>query len=151
MARIYLASSWRNPDQPAAVETLRRVGHEVYDFRNPPSGAGFGWSEVDPNWQSWDAATYREMLKHPRSKAGFMADFNAMKWCNVCVLLLPCGRSAHLELGWCAGQGKKTIIWTKDGEEPELMALMATDICISKDEVLRKLGKYERAFCKEHT
>lgn len=159
MARIYLASSWRNADQPATVETLRRVGHKVYDFRNADYGpdlpkmgcGGFAWSEVDPDWQSWDAATYREKLKHPRSRQGFRADFDAMKWCNVCILLLPCGRSAHLELGWCAGQGKRTIIWTRDGEEPELMALMATDICISKDEVLRKLGKYERSFCKEHT
>ena len=27
--RIYVASSWRNPYQPAAVAALRSLGHEV--------------------------------------------------------------------------------------------------------------------------
>ncbi len=27
--RIYLASSWRNPMQPVAVQMLRGAGHEV--------------------------------------------------------------------------------------------------------------------------
>jgi len=35
---------------------------------------------------------------------------NALRWCEACVLLLPCGRSAHLELGWAAGAGKRTVV-----------------------------------------
>lgn len=31
--RIYVASSWRNLVQPGVVTILRRLGHEVYDFR----------------------------------------------------------------------------------------------------------------------
>src|SRR6266700_2939532 len=63
MARIYAASSWRNEDQPFIVEQLRRAGHEVYDFRNPPNGVGgFAWSQIDPDWQSWSARRYRELL-----------------------------------------------------------------------------------------
>lgn len=137
MAKIYLASSWRNPEQPAAVISLREAGHDVYDFRNPPGGIenGFRWSELDPNWESWTAAAYREKLKSPLAQQGFNSDFDGMKWADVGVLLLPCGRSAHLELGWMAGAGKRTIIWTKDGQEPELMALLASDICVSLEEV----------------
>jgi hypothetical protein len=135
MAKIYLASSWRNTMQPTVVGWLRDYGHGVYDFRNPVGQTGFAWSEVDPAWQTWDAATYREKLKHPRSEQGFKSDFDAMRWADVGILLLPCGRSAHLELGWMAGAGRKTIIITKDGEEPELMAKMADYICINFDEV----------------
>ena len=36
MARIYVASSWRNKYFPEVVECLRAEGHEVFDFRNPP-------------------------------------------------------------------------------------------------------------------
>lgn len=142
MSKIYLASSWRNPDQPAAVETLRNAGHEVYDFRNPPGGIpdGFRWSELDPQWTAWDAATYRAMLAKPLAQRGFHSDFDGMKWADAGILLLPCGRSAHLELGWMAGAGKRTIILTRDGEEPELMALLAGEICISMDEVLAALA-----------
>lgn len=140
--KIYLASSWRNPMQPNAVRVLRDAGHEVYDFRNPPDGIpnGFRWSELDPDWTSWKAATYRKMLGKPLAQQGFNSDFTGMKWADVGVLLLPCGRSAHLELGWMAGAGKRTIILTHDGEEPELMALLASEICISMDEVLASLA-----------
>ncbi len=134
--RIYVASSWRNPLQSEVVSALSSDGHQVYDFRNPsPSRRGFSWSEIDPNWKHWSAAGYRAALDHPIAKAGFASDFNAMKWADVFVLVLPCGRSAHLELGWAAGQGKQTMILTRDGEEPELMAKMCDHICTSLDEV----------------
>jgi hypothetical protein len=145
--KIYLASSWRNPDQPATVTALRDAGHYVYDFRNPPGGIpnGFRWSEVDPNWEAWSAAAYREKLKTPLAQRGFNSDFDGMKWADVGLLLLPCGRSAHLELGWMAGAGKRTAILTRDGQEPELMALLASTICVSLDEVLDWLASIDEA------
>jgi nucleoside 2-deoxyribosyltransferase len=141
MARIYLASSWRNPYQEWMVPLLRDQRHEVYDFKNPPNGVkGFAWSELDPNWQQWTAEEYREkLLTHPIAARGFMTDLRGMQWADTCLLVLPCGRSAHLEAGWFCGQGKRCIILTEDGQEPELMALMATHICVSFDEVLRVL------------
>jgi hypothetical protein len=139
MKRIYVASSWRNKFQPAIVEQLRDAGHEVYDFRAPFSTTAFAWSELDPEWQQWDAKRYRTALRMPRAREGFNADFGAMKWADIGLLVLPCGRSAHLELGWMAGVGKRTIILTRDGEEPELMALLASHICVSMSEVLTVL------------
>lgn len=140
MSRIYVASSWRNQYQPGIVAGLRECGHEVYDFRNPPHSTGFSWPDIGLDPATCTAAEYRHALRtHPRAAQGFMADFSAMRWADVCVLVLPCGRSAHLELGWMAGAGKRTIILTRDGEEPELMALLADRICISVSEVLELL------------
>lgn len=142
MAKIYLASSWRNADQPETVKILRECGHQVYDFRNPrPGEHGFAWKQIDPAWEGWTAERYRELVTtHPTAMAGFQSDFRAMQWCDTCVLLLPCGRSAHLELGWCAGRGKRTIIVLRDGEEPELMNLMADELVIGPEELLRALA-----------
>ncbi|MEP3072838.1 hypothetical protein [Maricaulis sp.] len=142
MARIYLASSWRNPFQPAMVKVLRNWGHEVYDFRNPPSGVpGFAWDEIDPDWRYWTADEYRHHITtSPIAARGYITDLRGMEWADTCVLLLPCGRSAHLEAGWFCGRGKRCIIMTRDGEEPELMALLATDICTSAYGVLEALG-----------
>lgn len=140
-ARIYVASSWRNPYQPAIVSLLRDHGHQVYDFRNPPHSTGFAWREIGLDASNCTAEEYRHaLLTHPRAAQGFNADFAAMRWADTCVLVLPCGRSARLELGWMAGAGKRTIILTQDGEEPELMALLADHICISTDELLAELG-----------
>lgn len=139
MARIYLASSWRNPYQEWMVLFLRDAGHQVYDFKNPPHSTGFKWSDIGLELPC-SAEQYRTaLLTQPRAAQGFMADFAAMRWADVGLLVLPCGRSAHLELGWMAGAGKRTIILTQDGEEPELMALLADHIAISPDEVLELL------------
>ena len=143
MPRIYVASSWRNAYQPTVVQALRNAGHEVYDFKDPESngGSGFQWSEIDPEWQSWTPEVYREHLtRHPIAAHGYMRDFRAMEWADTCVLVMPCGRSAHLEAGWFAGRGKRTIVLLEDGE-PELMVLMLNHICTSIDEVLAVLGQ----------
>ncbi len=147
MARIYVASSWRNIDQPKVVGALRSRGHAVYDFRNPFNGIlGFAWSDIDPGWKEWTAQQYREAITtHPIASRGFLSDLRGMQWADTCLLLLPCGRSAHLEAGWFAGQGKRVIILTRDGEEPELMALLANHICVSLDEVFMALIHGERA------
>lgn len=140
--RIYVASSWRNPIQREVVAALRLDAHSVYDFRNPFKGNyGFSWAQVSPNWMAWKAAEYVAALDHPIAKAGFATDFNAMKWADTFVLVLPCGRSAHLELGWACGQGKQTLIITRDGEEPELMARMCDHICTSLDEAREVLAR----------
>lgn len=137
---IYVASSWRNPHQPAIVEVLRGAGHEVYDFRNPPGGTGFQWSAIDPDWQQWTPDHYRQALSHSVAEAGFKSDFDAMFWADTCVLVLPCGRSAHIEAGWMAGAGKDVFILQLAKEEPELMYLMTNGIAISVDELLEWLG-----------
>lgn len=139
MARVYVASSWRNPHQPWIVDLLRMDGHDVYDFRNPPHSTGFSWAEIGLEIPC-TAEDYRNaLLTHPRAAQGFMADFAAMRWADTGLLVLPCGRSAHLELGWMAGAGKRTLILTQDCEEPELMALLADKICLSPDEVRHEL------------
>lgn len=137
MSRIYLASSWRNEYQPALVDTLRLAGHEVYDFRNPPGRTGFAWKQIEDGWQSWSIERYRQLLTtHEDCAAGFAADKAGLDWSDICVLLLPCGRSAHLEAGYAVGQGKKTIIYLKPEDfQPDLMYLFGT-IVVNDDELL---------------
>lgn len=134
MSRIYVASSWRCAGQPGVVAALREAGHEVYDFRNPrPGDYGFAWSSLDPEWLGWTPTAYRGHLDDPIAVAGYGSDYAAMQWADTFVLVLPCGRSAHLELGWAVGQGKRTaILLSPTGFEPELMYrmvdLLATDL-----------------------
>jgi hypothetical protein len=139
--RIYVASSWRNTLQPEVVSALRAAGHEVYDFKNPrPGDNGFHWSEIDPAWKGWSPEQFREGLNHPIAQAGFRSDMDALEACDACVLVLPSGRSAHLELGWASGAGKRTLVLATQPEEPELMYLMLNGVCTSIAEVVEHLA-----------
>lgn len=142
--KIYLASSWRNEFQPSVCIELRQCGFDVYDFRNPKDGDnGFGWKQIDEGWQSWSFEKYRECLDNPIAISGFNSDFEAMKWADCGVLLLPCGRSAHLEAGYFVGANKPLHIVKIDGAafEPELMYRMATSINSNMFELIRSLDK----------
>lgn len=139
--KIYVASSWRNEYYPEVVRALRKAGHEVYDFRNPPSGdPGFKWGCIDANYMEWTPQQYREQLMHPKAVKQFQNDIEAMDWCDACVLVLPCGRSAHTEAGWLAGRGKKVVAYIPTKQEPELMYKLFDSVCCSIDELIEKMN-----------
>ena len=142
--KIYVASSWRNGYQPAVVAALRTDGHAVYDFKNPPSRTGFGWRQLalgDPD--TWTTRAWRDALKHPVADAGFNSDMGALRSCDACVLVLPCGRSAHLELGWAVGAGKRTVVLAGATlDEPELMVKMCDAIALDLDELRGLLRRW---------
>ncbi len=134
--KLYVASSWRNTRQPEVVTRLRAEGHKVYDFRNPePGNSGFHWSEIDPDWKQWTPEQFREALINPIALKGFSLDFGAMQWADAGIMVMPCGRSAHIEAGYFVGAGKPLFILLSDGE-PELMYKMATAVAVDIDELI---------------
>lgn len=138
---IYVASSWRNVYYPDVVDKLRAAGHDVYDFRNPPSGdPGFKWGNVDPRYLEWTPEEYRDHLDHPKAVKQFGNDIETMEACDTCVLVLPCGRSAHTEAGWFAGRGKKVLVYIPEKQEPELMYKLFSGVCCSMEELIEALN-----------
>lgn len=138
--KIYLASSWKNEKQPSVLLALRGAGHEVYDFRHPSKNDnGFSWSEIDPDWKDWPPDKYLSALDHTAARRGFGLDWAAMEWADTGVLLLPCGKSAHLEAGYFVGSHKRLYILMLERDTPELMYKMATGICTSVFELLERL------------
>lgn len=142
--KIYVASSWKNLLQPAIVSALRRIGHEVYDFKNPAEGDhGFHWSQVMPGYvrgSKGDPVAYREALKHPIAQAGYGKDITALRWCDAVVYVMPCGRSASWEFGYAMGQGKRGYVVMFDNDEADLMFSEAT-ILTSMNDLFDEFGE----------
>lgn len=137
MSRIYVASSWRNPLHTELIRLLRGRQYDVFDYRNPPNGTPFKWEQIGlPNPCS-NEQFVSTVLNSERAAHGFLSDFRGMQWADTCILIEPSGRSAHLELGWMAGRGKRTIVLAD--EYPDLMLLMADHLCVSIEEVLQVL------------
>lgn len=59
--------------------------------------AGFGWAQLGLGPDSeWDRITYLDALATTRAQEGFKSDMDALRDCDACVLVQPCGNSAHL-------------------------------------------------------
>jgi hypothetical protein len=142
--KVYVASSWKNDIQQEVVKILRGAGHEVYDFKGKD---GFHWSSVQPDYRTrpLKAPEVITMLNHHLAHAGFDRDMNALKEADAVVLVQPCGRSAHLELGWAAGADKITVVLLRDDEPPDLMYKMCDHFCTDIKQVIEVLKKEEQA------
>lgn len=142
MTKVYVASSWRNKHYPEVVKKLKSHGFDVYDFRNPPDGkGGFFWKDIDTNWENWSTKEYIDILRFNEwAQYGFRRDINAMKDADVCVLVLPCGRSAHTEAGWMAGAGKRVIAFIPEKQEPELMYKLFDYVTDSLEQLIEMVG-----------
>ena len=139
--KLYIARSWRNPYYPEVVTKLREAGFEVKDFRNPPTVHGFKWLMVSEDYMEWTPAEYREQLQtNPLARQQFANDIEAMRSCDACVLVLPCGRSAHTEAGWFAGNGNKVIAYLPEKVEPELMYGLFTAVTTTIEETITALN-----------
>lgn len=129
--KVYVASSWRNGYQPGVVSALRSDGHEVYDFRQD----GFSWSEVDEGWARWTPEKYLVGLDHSAANRGFKRDMDALKWCDACVMVMPCGPSASMEMGFAVGAGKIVAVYVPELREADLMVKMADLVSANLDVV----------------
>lgn len=128
---IYVASSCSNRDvQHKVVHALRKDKHEVYDFLHPSKGVpGFFWDQVDTDHERWTHWAFLQGLQSNEAFVGFNRNMQAMKSCDACVLVLPCGRSAHLEAGWCAGKDKLVYVYgARDMWGQDLMYLALTGL-----------------------
>lgn len=137
--KVYVASSWRNEHQPAVVAALRADGHEVYDFRQD----GFSWREIDSDWQKWTPEQYVAALDHPAAERGFKRDMDALRWCEACVMVMPCGPSASMEMGHASGAGKLVAVYIPGLREPDLMVKMANMVTTDLDDVRALLISHE--------
>lgn len=141
--KVYVASSWRNEYYDLLVNELRCMGFKVYDFKRPDGKitSGFQWSRIDKLWKNWDTKEFREHLNGCYAQFGFNRDFDAMKSADICVMCLPCGRSAHLEAGWMKGAGKKVFAFIPlhVNIEPELMYGMLDGIALNIQELIQML------------
>jgi hypothetical protein len=113
---IYLIGSLRNPLIPDIGNALRKAGHDVYDDWFA------GGREADDEWQRYEGVRGREYLIALRgwhAKQVFENDLTHLERCQAGLLVLPAGKSAHLELGWLLGQGKPGYILLDD-RKPQL-------------------------------
>ena len=107
--KIYIASSWKNCQKCLDLSgQLRDWGHEVDCFCDASMGRYvFDYRDIGPI-EEMDTIAF---LDNPQSQAAFQEDQRWLNWCDAVVMVLPCGKSAHLEAGYAKGQNKFLVIY----------------------------------------
>lgn len=111
--KIYLASSWKNRDKVREMAVrLRKDGHKVYDFTDPECRKT-AETPHEKRPKPYDPAlhkSYAALLRNSDMYASVMNNQEAIRWCDLVVLLLPCGLDAHADWAYGLGLGKATVI-----------------------------------------
>ncbi len=134
MKSVYIIGSLRNANVPVVAQAFRAKGWDAFDdwFAAGP--------EADDWWQKYENAKghkVKEALAGYAAQNVFAYDKRHIDRCSVGLLVLPAGKSGHLELGYLLGQGKPGYILL-DGE-PERFDVMynfATAVFTSLEEAL---------------
>jgi len=143
MASIYLIGSLRNPEIPKIGKKIaQETGIEVFqDWFSAGPIADDSWQEH----QKTLGLTYPEALKGYAAKHVFDFDLHHLNRVDGGILVLPAGKSAHLELGWLLGKGKfGYVLFDKEPERWDLMYNFAAGVFYNLDELINEL----RNICK---
>ena len=119
MSKIYIIGSLRNANVREIGHALREAGHEVFD----------DWHachpDSDTHWREYEIERgrgFQQALDGPFVAHSFAFDKENLDAADIGVLVLPAGKSGHLELGYMVGSGKRGIILLD--KEPERWDVM---------------------------
>jgi hypothetical protein len=139
MSKIYIVGSLRAGHVRQVAQALRAEGHEVFD----------DWHachpDADETWREYEQARGRDFVDalydgHFVANC-FEFDRKHMMQAEIIVLVLPAGKSGHLELGWALGQGKRGYILLEE-EQPQrwdMMYLFANKVCRNLEELIERV------------
>ncbi len=142
MSSIYLIGSLRNKKIPHIANEIEAADFEVFaDWFAPGPKADEYWRKYSKD----RSLTYDEALNSYAAKHIFEFDKFHIDRCDVGVLVMPAGRSGHLELGYMIGRGKPGfILFDGEPERWDIMAQLATGVAFSLDELVAMLHAEER-------
>ena len=139
---IYVIGSLRNPKIPEVSAALREHGFEVFD----------DWYAAGPHaddcWRDYEKGrghTFPEALKGHAATHVFGFDYRNLSRASSVVLVLPAGKSAHLEFGWSVGKGKMgVILLDQDPERFDVMYKFAHVVAASLEEMVDAVERQEK-------
>lgn len=134
---LYLIGSLRNEEIPKVAGPLRDLGLDVFDdwYAAGP--------EADDYWKTYETGrsrTYSDALRGFAAQHVFSFDKHHLDRVDAGLLVLPAGRSGHLELGYIVGSGKPGFILLDDDYVKEgrfdVMYNFATRVFENKEEMI---------------
>lgn len=140
MKSVYLIGSLRNEKIPHVGNLLRDHGWDAFDDWY---GAGH---EADDKWRDYEnirGRSHQDALFGYAARHTFAFDKHHLDRCDYAVLVMPAGKSGHLELGYFVGTGKPGFIYFDTvPDRYDVMHQFATNVFTSDVELIEGLKQY---------
>lgn len=122
---------------PLLGHDLRRLGFDVFDDWY---AAG---EKADDSWCEYEQArghTFSEALRGHTAQHIFKFDLQHLSSSDIGVLLMPAGKSGHIEAGFLAGNNKPVyVLLPEEPERFDVMYAFFTEVFNEKRELLSAL------------
>lgn len=137
--KIFIGGSLRNPNIPIISSEIRKIlpGTVVFDdwFSGGP--------EADDCWRTYEKDRGHDLaqaVKGPAAQNIFQYDRRHILESDAYVLVLPAGRSGHLELGFAVGSGLRGfILMDEEPDRYDVMYAFAEDVFYKRQALYDKL------------
>ena|SRR3989344_5683945 len=137
--QYFIASRWRNRDNVIELtRRLREKGNTVYCFMESTPSSEVGAIDDDPEEVMRKYEAILNWRDDERVQNIFHTDMNALRGSEALVLLLPAGKSAHMEAGVAYGLGKRMIL-IGEQKETESLYLMFNELYPNMDQFIKVL------------
>ncbi len=141
--KIYIIGSLRNPRVPEIAQLFSQRAVELGARGEVFDDWYAAGPEADDKWRDYEKARghgFIEALRGYSAQHVYNFDKKHLDESDVAVMVLPAGRSDHLELGYMLGRGKPGYILL--GGEPERYDVMynfATAVVPDVDALIKKV------------
>lgn len=137
---IYIIGSLRNPEIPQFANELQAQGFEAFaDWFSPGPAADDYWKD----YSKVRGLNYRQALESHGARNIFEFDKSHLDRTDAAIMLMPAGKSGHLELGYTVGRGKPGfILFDGEPDRYDVMVQFATGVFFSKQELFEELKKW---------
>ena len=134
---IYIIGALRNPEIIPFANELEAQGFEAFaDWKSPGPDA----DDYLRDYAKARGLNYKQTLQTYAAKHIFEFDKAHLIRCDAAVMLMPAGKSGHLELGFIRGLGKPGfILFDKEPERVDVMYQFASDLFFNKEELFQAL------------
>lgn len=138
---IYIIGSLRNPEIPNIGHKLRGAGFEAFDDWWSASEDADDWLR---DYYKDRGCDYRQTIRSYAAQHIFNFDLHHLQRADVGLLVMPAGKSGHLELGYMRGLGKPCyVLFDSVPERVDIMYQFAEEVFFNVDECVSYLkNKY---------
>lgn len=137
MKSIYIIGALKNREIMNLANEIRVLGFDVFDdWLTPGPEADSFLLQYEKNRNH----SYKEALRGYAAQHIFYFDKKHIDRCDMAIMVMPCGKSGHLELGYVLGCGKKGfILFESEPERMDLMYNFASDVFFNKQDLFAAL------------